>query len=337
VERGAFFYLLAMGSLKMDPMPPSPRSQPAASSQARGFAFALAAAAILSTTAVLIRHLSLAYHLPALIMAFWRDLFVVATLVPVFACFRPDLLRVARRHLPYLAAYGLVLALFNVFWTLSVTLNGAAVGTVLVYCSGAFTVFLGRLLLDEPLTPAKLLACALSLAGCVLVSGALHATAWQANLAGILTGILSGLSYAGYSLMGRSAARRGLDPWTTLLYIFGFGTLFLFLCNLAPGGPLPGSAARMADFLWLGTSVPGWTTLFLLAAVPTVAGFGCYLVSLAHLPSGVANLVASSEPAFTTLCAYVFLGERLGPMQIGGGLLILVGVVALRVDEAHRG
>ena len=307
-----------------------------AANPGRGFAAALVAAAVLSTTAVLIRHLSLVYHLPALVLAFWRDVFVVCTLVPVFGACRRDLLKVDRAVLPYLAAYGLVLALFNVGWTLSVTLNGAAVGTVLVYCSGAFTVFLGRWLLKEPLTLAKCLASGLSLGGCVLVSDALHASAWRANLVGILAGVLSGLIYAAYSLMGRSAAQRGLSPWTTLLYIFGFGAVFLGLFNLPPGGLLPGAATRLADFFWLGGSVRGWGILFLLAAGPTVAGFGLYLVSLAHLPSSVANLVVSLEPAFTTLIAYLFLAERLSGMQAGGGLLILTGVVVLRVDESRR-
>jgi drug/metabolite transporter (DMT)-like permease len=306
---------------------------PAASARARGFAIGICAAAILSTTSILIRHLALAYGMPALVMAFWRDVFVVLTLVPWFALFRRDLLRVRPGVLPYLAAYGLVLALFNVFWTLSVTLNGAAVATVLVYCSGAFGVFLGRFFLKEPLSLAKLLASALSLAGCVLVSGALHAAAWQANLTAILTGGLSGLVYAAYGLMGRSAARRRLNPWTTLLYIFGFAAGYLFLGNLLAGGLLPGSATRMADFLWLRGSVQGWGILFLLAAGPTVAGFGLYLVCLTLLPSSVTNLVVSTEPAFTALFAYVLLGERMGGAQVAGAVLILLGVAALRGES----
>jgi drug/metabolite transporter (DMT)-like permease len=308
----------------------------AQSDPARGYVIALCAAVFLSTTAIFIRHLSLAYHLPALVMAFWRDVFVVATLVPVFGCCRRDLLRVPRGLLPYLSVYGLVLALFNVLWTLSVTINGAAIATVLVYCSGAFTVFLARLFLKERLSVAKLLATVLCLAGCLLVSGALHAAAWRVNLVGILAGVLSGLAYAIYSLLGRSASNRGLSPWTTLLYIFGFASVFLFLFNLPPGGFLPGSATRPADFLWLGRSLPGWGILFLLAAGPTVAGFGLYLVSLVHLPSSIANLVVSLEPAFTTLFAFLLLGERLGGVQIAGSLLILSGVAILRIDEVWR-
>jgi drug/metabolite transporter (DMT)-like permease len=321
---------------ELEAVPADPLTRPFVPNPTRGFIIGLCAAAFLSTTGVLIRYLSVTYHMPALVMAFWRDLFVVLTILPVLAWWRPDLLKVPRQAFRYLAVYGIVLTLFNVFWTLSVTLNGAAVATVLVYCSGAFTVALGRLLLKEALTPGKLLASALSLAGCVLVSDAMHATAWRANFAGILTGVLSGLAYAGYSLMGRSAARRGLDPWTTLVYIFGFGTVYLFLCNLIPGGPLPGSATRPADFLWLGSSVQGWGVLLLLSAVPTVAGFGLYLVSLTHLSSGVANLVVSLEPAFTALGAYLLLGEKLGATQAAGALSIMVGVAVLRIDEVWR-
>jgi len=58
--------------------------------------------------------------------------------------------------------------------------------------------------------------------------------AWSANLTGILAGTLSGLCYAVYSLMGRSASQRGLHPWTTLLYTFGFAAIFLFGFILLP-------------------------------------------------------------------------------------------------------
>jgi len=221
--------------------------------RAGGYAVALCAAAILSTTAIFIRYLSVTYHLPALVLALWRDIFVVITLAPILTLVRPALVRVSRPFLPYLGLYGLVLAAFNALWTLSVALNGAAAATVLVYSSGAFTVVLGRLVLRERLNWAKAAAVVLSLGGCVLVSDALNPAAWRANVAGIATGVLSGLSYAVYSLMGRSASQRGIDPWTTLLYIFGFASIILFGCNLVPGGfsrappPDPASFSGLDD------------------------------------------------------------------------------------------
>jgi drug/metabolite transporter (DMT)-like permease len=308
-----------------------------------GYPIALVAAVFLSTTAIFIRHLTLTYQIPALVLAFWRDVFVVVTLLLVLGLFWPHLLYVDRRHLRYLALYGLVLATFNSFWTLSVAFNGAAVATVLAYCSSAFTALLGWWLLKERLGWAKLLAVALSLGGCLLVSGALDAAAWSANLLGILTGILTGLSYAGYSLMGRAAAQRGLNPWTTLIYTFGFAALFLLVFNLVGGGVLllgirmPGAAARPADMLWLKDAWGGWGVLFLLAAVPTVAGFGLLNVSLKYLPSSVAQLIVSLEPVFTAVTAYFFFGELLNGIQIVGSLLILGGVVVLRLYEGQNG
>jgi drug/metabolite transporter (DMT)-like permease len=299
----------------------------------RGYTVAFISAVILSTTAIFIRYLTQTYHLPALVLAFWRDVIVTLSMLGLLGLSRPAMLRVDRKYLRYLVFYGLVLACFNSLWTLSVSLNGAAVSTVLAYCSGGFTALLGWWLLKERLDWGKLLAVALCLGGCVLVSGALDPAAWRVNLLGILTGVLSGLFYAIYSLMGRSASQRGLNPWTTLLYTFGFAAVFLMAFNLLGKGFLPGAIARPADFLWLGSAWAGWVILFLLAVGPTLAGYGLYNVSLTYLPSSVANLIVSLEPAFTAAIAFFLLGERLTLVQVGGSLLILGGVVFLRVYE----
>lgn len=306
------------------------------SSLTRGYTIALIAAAILSTTAIFIRFLTTTYHIPALVLAFWRDVFVVVTLVAIFSLRQPHMLRVDRRYLPFLMGYGFVLAMFNSLWTLSVALNGAAVSTVLAYTSAGFSALLGWWLLKERLGIPKLLAVIISLGGCILVSGALEPSAWGANLIGILTGTVSGLGYAGYSLMGRVSSQRGQNPWTVLLYTFGFAALFLLLFNVLLSGVVPGTASSMADFLWLGDAWVGWGVLFLLAAGPTVAGYGLYNVSLSYLPSSVANLVVTIEPVFTTLTAYLLLGERLNGIQIGGSLMILGGVVFLRISEGWQ-
>ena len=305
------------------------------SNLSRGYSIALLSAVILSTTAIFIRYLTQTYHIPALVLALWRDAFVVITLLPILRVFRPLLLKVNRQHLLFLATYGLILAIFNSLWTLSVALNGAAIATVLVYCSAGFTALLGWWFLKENLGWAKILAVLLSLGGCVLVANALDPAAWHANLAGILAGTLAGLGYAVYSLMGRSASLRGLNSWTSLFYIFVFATIFLLGFNLLPDGWLPGTATRPGDFFWLGNAISGWVILFLLAAGPTILGFGLYIVSLSYLPSSVANLIVTLEPVFTALIAYVLLGERLNGIQIAGGLMIFAGVIFLRVYEGR--
>ena len=302
----------------------------------RGYSFAILGAFFLSTTSIIIRHMTLTYQIPALILAFWRNVFVVTTLLLVFLLFNKKLLRVNRENLKFLIFFGFIVAIFNSFWTLSVSINGAAVATVLVYCSAGFTVLLGWWLLHEKLTWIKIVAVFFSLGGCVLVAEAYQPGIWNTNLSGILTGILSGLSYAAYSLMGRTSSNKGVSPWTTLLYSFGFAGLFLLLFNLIPGDFFIGKAVVASDLMWLGDQWDGWIILFLLAAIPTLGGFGFYNVSLSYLPSSIANLIATTEPVFTAVSAYLILAERLTPIQIIGSIITLSGVVFLRLFENNK-
>lgn len=292
-----------------------------------GYTICLVGTVLWSSTAIFIRYLTETYQLPALVLAFWRDAFVFLALGAFFLIRSRRRLSAGRKNLGFLFAYGVVLALFNATWTISVAENGAAVATVLAYSSAAFTALLGWRLFGERLGPVKIIAVTLSLAGCVLVSGAYYPAAWQVNPLGVASGLLSGLAFASYSLMGRAASHRGLYPWTTLLYAFGFAAVFLLAYNLFP------AAGGFSNLFWLGNSGTGWAVLFILAVGPTIGGYGLYTVSLGYLPASVANLIATLEPAFTAALAYLFLGERLTPAQWSGSVLILAGVLALRLRD----
>lgn len=299
-----------------------------------GYLAAFGSAIFLSLTSIFISYLNLNYQLPALVLAFWREVFVALILLLGFGLFKKELLQGARKHLPYLFGYGFVLSLFNAFWTISVILNGAAVGTVLCYCSAAFTAILGWLILHEELNLPKIIAVVLSLSGCALIVNAFNPEVWKVNTIGILTGILSGLFYAFYSLLGRSASQRGLNPWTTLFYTFLMAAGFMLVFNLAFGKFLPGGAVHPGELLWLGKSFSGWAILVVLAIGPTLLGYGLYNVSLKHLPSSVANLIVTIEPAFTAVVAWFVLDERFTQYQIFGSVLVMLGVVVIRLSKS---
>ncbi|WP_051307214.1 DMT family transporter [Desulfomicrobium escambiense] len=307
----------------------------AMSRSAQGYTAALVSAVFLSTTSIFIRYLVTNFDMPPLVLAFWRNVFVVATLLPVMLVASPRLLRVDRAHLPFLALFGLMLAGFNGLWAISVANNGAAVATVMVYCSVAYTAVLGWKFLGESMGWMKITAIALCMGGCALISGALQAATWQVNLLGVVAGLLTGLCYTAYSLMGRVTSERGISPWTTLLYIFAFAGSFLFLINMT-GGSVPGSAVRAADLFWLGDSVRGWTVMILLGAIPTVGGYGFYNVSLTLLDASIANIIVSLEPAFTAVFAFLVLGEILTPVQVLGSALLLSGVAAIKLADLRR-
>ena len=295
----------------------------------QGYLIALVGTIIWSSTGVLIRFLTSDLRMPPIVLAFWRDLIVSLALILTLTIFARRLLKIQPKGLLYLGIYGLILALFNTTWTLSVYYNGAAVSTVLVYSSAAYTAVLGWRLFHERLDGGKLLAVTLSLVGCVLVSGAYDLAAWRLNPLGIATGLVSGLAFAVYSLMGRQASHLGISPLTSLTYTFGFAAVFLFLFNLVY---IPGFTG-LQDFLWLGSSMKGWGALIFLAIGPTIGGYGLYTVSLGYLPASVANLIATLEPAFTAVQAYLFLGEMMTGIQLAGSAVILCAVLFLRWYE----
>ena len=299
----------------------------------RGYLICFTGTVLWSFTAIFIRYLNDAYRMPPLVLAFWRDALVFAGLAIVFLLFAPARLNISRGNMGFLLFYGLVLSVFNSLWTVSVALNGAAVSTVLAYSSAAFTAVFAWQIFGESLGLLKVLAVSLSMLGCVLVAGAYDPKAWVANPLGILTGLVSGLAFAAYSLMGKAASRRGLPPWTALLYTFMFAASFLLIYNLAPGWLQ--SQDLSGDLLRLGASATGWGILLALAWVPTIGGYGLYTVSLNYLPASVANLIATLEPAMTAVSAYLLLGEILTSTQLFGSAFILAGVVLIRLNEGR--
>jgi len=308
----------------------------------KGYLIAIVGTAIWSATAVFIRYLTETFHMPPLVVAFWRDLFTFLTLASVLAIIAPKLLRVDRRHLKFLLMYGLILSIFNSLWTVAVALNGAAVATVLAYSSPAFTAMASWKLFGERMGWIKITSVVLSIVGCMFVSGAYDLAAWLVNPLGIVTGLLAGVAFAVYSLMGKSASQRGINPWTTLLYIFAIAAMLLLTYDLILGGlqslfPEPPSVLRTAspNLLWLGTSLVGWGALLALALGPTIGGYGLYTVSLGYLPATVANLIATLEPSMTAVQSYLFLGERFTTPQVVGSGLIILGVILLRIGESR--
>jgi DME family drug/metabolite transporter len=297
----------------------------------RGYLIALVATVLWSTTGIFISHLSKAYSLPSLTLAFWRDLFVSFGMVIGLLAFSRPRFHLDRPHWGFMVLYGLTLAIFNSSWIFSVQYNGAAVATVMGFSSPAMTAILSRILFKEQFTRLKVISVLLSLAGIILISGAYDPSAWDLNAVGILFGMLSGLMFAIYNLEGKTASDKSIDSWTALLYSFACATAFLLVFNL--GFNLFTGKAPLADMFRLGSSLSGWGILIFLGIAPTLGGFGLYTLSLRYLPATVASLIAALEPAFTAVWAYFLLNELLSGIQIFGGLLVLISVILLRFEQ----
>jgi drug/metabolite transporter (DMT)-like permease len=301
-----------------------------ASRTTRGFLVALAGTLLWSTTGPIISYLSKSYQLPSLVLAFWRDLFVSFGMAVGLWLFNRARFALDRSQWGFMVLYGLTLAVFNSFWTYSVQYNGAAIATVMAFSSPAMTAILSRLIMKEKFGLVKIVSILLSLVGITFVSGAYDPALWNLNPLGIIFGLLTGLFFAIYNLEGKHASDKSIDSWTALLYSFAWATAFLFVFNIANDLLVTGKTP-LADMFWLRDSTTGWGVLFLLGVIPTLGGFGLYTLSLRFLSPTTSNLIATLEPAFTAVWAYLFLSERLTGPQMAGSLLVFLGVILLRL------
>jgi DME family drug/metabolite transporter len=300
------------------------------SRSAKGYIIAIIGIAFWSTTAVFLGYLLTYYHMPALVLAFWRNLLVCAALIPTLLVMQRSLLSIKLSQVRFYILYGLILAVFNSIWTLSVQENGAAVATVLAYSSAGFTAILAFFIFREPLGYPKVVAIILSFGGCVLTANAYRSEMWQKNPLGVTTGLITGVLFAAYTLFGKEASRWKMNVWTSLLYSFAFGAFFIMLFNLLPF--IPGAAGSFSALI-PDLPVRGWEILVLLSFGPTLLGFGLYNASMNYLPASITNLLATTEPVLTAVEAYILLGERLTLVQITGSAIILLAVLIVRLEK----
>jgi len=254
--------------------------------------------------------------------AFLRAGIAFVVIIAAVLATDPALLRIRRQDLPLFGAFGLVsIAAFFFVYLYAISRTTVATAAILLYSAPAFVILLSAVFFREPLTRVKLAAVVLAFAGCVLVVRGYDPRSLRLNLPGVLAGLASGLTYAMYSIFGKTALRR-YPPITTLTYALGFGTVIL------------GAAAGLTGAVRLTHTPLAWSSLAYLALVTTLAAQWLYLVGLTSLEAGRASLVATLEPVVAAALGYALLGERLEGWQWLGGILVISAVALVRVPPS---
>lgn len=288
-----------------------------------GYLLAISSAAVWSLTSPGISYLIDTHGIAPLVVAFWRDVLVAA------ACLSAIMIAIAlgRRTRPQLSRSdwsGFTLTgifsigIYHALFASSIALNGAALGIVLIYLYPAFVTLGAALIFREPIRPLQIIALLLALAGCVLLVRAYDPAVLRVSWLGILVGVGSALTHAGYVLFSQRAVERH-SPWLTLGMTMLFGALTLALVSSLLIGP--------AQLVSLGN---GWTPILVLIGLslgPTLFGYALFTFSLRHLPGRIISVVMVIEAPIATLFAVLLLGERLDSIQIAGIAAILCAAV----------
>lgn len=253
-----------------------------------------------------------------------RMLVSAAVFPAAVALTAPQKLRVAWRDLWMFVGTGIVsIVLFNTCYFRTIVRSQASVAVVLLYTSPVFVMLLSAVLFREKITSRKLLALAMTLAGCVLVAG-LAGGGYRLSADVLLTGLASGLFYALYTIFGRYALAK-YDTLTVTAYTFLFG-----LAGAAALGGLPRITAILAQ---------DWSLLpwYLgIGIVCTVLPYVLYTWGLQRMESGRAAILVAVEPLVGTLLGLLVYHESAGPAKLLGIGLILSAMVLLNLPRRGR-
>lgn len=208
---------------------------------------------------------------------------------------------------------------YNAVFFTGLKLTTATNGALIVAINPLLTAILSALWLREKVTPTQAAGLLISLAGVAVVvaKGSIEVVARLSFNRGDLIMLGAPLCWALYSIIGKKVLAH-FTPLAATAYAALFGAALLApaaaLEQLAGGGALP----RF--------SVMGWLAILQLALLGTVVGFVWWYQGVQSIGTARAAAFVNLVPLFGALQAALFLGERLIPAQLVGGLLVVCGV-----------
>jgi DME family drug/metabolite transporter len=229
----------------------------------------------------------------------------------------PDLARQGRM----LLLGGLAVAIYPLAFYASMRMAGVTIGTVITIGSAPLLSALIEFTFDKSRLSARWLAAALiGLVGMLLLCLDKGGSGGDQALAGILLGLLGGLTYALYSWSARRMMLAGIRSDVAMGATFGIGGLLL----------LPVLFVTGAAFLdsWQNASVGIY-----MALVPMFLGYLAFGYGLARIPASTATTISLIEPVVAAILAILIVGERLTPIGWTGVALIILCLVALTAPQ----
>jgi drug/metabolite transporter (DMT)-like permease len=218
---------------------------------------------------------------------------------------------------PLLVAAGFAFAGDLGFWHTSIQLTSVANSTVLANLASIFVTLAAWMFLRQRPTGRFLAGLAAALAGvALLVKTSVEFSA--TGLTGDALGVLTAMFYAGYIFAVKGLRDRGETTVHLMAVTSTVTALILLPAALASGEQL------------LPSSPWGWGVLAALALVSHAAGQGLIAYALAHLPAAFSSVSLLFQPVMASLFAWAILAEPLVPLQIAGGLVVLLGIYLAR-------
>lgn len=193
--------------------------------------------------------------------------------------------------------------------------------SLLLYTYPAMVTAAALLLGREAATPQRLAALGAASGGVALVLAG--AGPGDFDAIGAAMGVGAALVYTTYILVADTVVG-DVDALPLSAFVAtGAATTFA----------VAGAASGGVD---LGFAAGGWFWLSCIAVVSTVAAVLAFFAGLRRVGPSTASILSTFEPVVTIALAFACFGDRLAPVQLLGGTLVLAAVVILQAGPARR-
>lgn len=196
----------------------------------------------------------------------------------------------------------------------------ASLTSLLLYTYPAMVFAVSVLTGRDAITRRSVVALCLALAGAALVLLGGHLGTLDG--VGVAMALGAAVAYSAYILVADRAVG-GTDPFALSALITTGAAATLLVVSIGTGGP------------HLGVAAYGWLDVAGLVLISTVLAVVGFLLGLREVGPSTASIVSTVEPVVTVSLAMALFGERLGPAQVAGGVLVLAAVVLLQLRGAR--
>jgi drug/metabolite transporter (DMT)-like permease len=243
----------------------------------------------------------------------------VCLLVILLAGKRKEL-KVPRRSIGWLLAFGLSLAFVTFTYFVAISRLPIAVALVIQFSASAWMVLGESLWFRRMPSGYVLVAMVLTFGGILLLTGIWHLSLNGLDSIGLLFATFAILTYIAYLLLGRRVGR-DIPPLTTT----GLGALIAgaFWLVVQPPWSIPANTWT-PNHLFL---------IFLVGTIGMAIPFSLVLGSLRRIDATRVGIVSMLELVAAGIIAYFWLGQHLDSWQLTGCLLVMIGVTILQYEK----
>jgi drug/metabolite transporter (DMT)-like permease len=297
-----------------------------------GYALTLAAAAFFAINGT-VSTLALDAQIEPTRLTALRCTGAALVLVLILAVISPRRLRITWREVPFLAVFGVVgVALTQFLYYVAIGLMPVGIALVFEMTAPVFIALYVWLVRHEKVRSRLWVALLLSLSGLVLVAEVWRGGGTLEPL-GIAAALAAALCLATYYLLGeRGTVTR--DPVT--LTTWSFVAAAVFWSVVTPWWQFDfGLVAQRVPVSIGSVEVPLGLLFVWIVVGGAIVPFWLSISALRHLPPTAAGLVATVEPVFASIVAWLWLEQVLSGWQVAGGLVVLTGIVLAQTARAE--